>query len=356
MFKGNLAKALVRQAAPIPLHYDIIPKPPRRTAEKIFWILELMNTPTKPVSDWSCLQISGPDSRKFLQGQLTNDVDLVNSGQAGYFALCTPKGRAVSNFLLAPAPGNDEETLLFLLPSELAQTVLETLAKYIVFSKAELIHAEDLSVRCIESAEQALLQHYGIEAPDQKSWASSVSDYSVLVRCSANSGRCLLIENTENAEQFSEGLKFLSANDWQLADIRDGIGFVRAASSDEYIPQMLNMQLCNGISFTKGCYTGQEIVARAQYRGKIKRQMIRLALNSEICPAIGDEIQNTAGKTVGAVVSAAIAGKDGQGMPNCELLAVVSLKDDQELLLNQQPLQLLELPYKLDAESSEDSD
>lgn len=310
-----------------------------------------MNTLTNTISEWSCLQISGPDSRKFLQGQLSNDVDLIDLEQAGYFALCTPKGRTVSNFLLTPAPGHDADTLIFLLPSDVAETVVKTLAKYIVFSKAELTLAPNLSVRCIESAAQVLLDHYGLNPPGEKAWASSVSDNAVLIRCAANSARCLLVETYRNENQSSEFLPGLSNNDWELADIRAGIGFIRATNSDEYVPQMLNMHLCDGISFTKGCYTGQEIVARAQYKGKIKRRMVRLALSSNSCPAAGAEIQDAAGKTVGAVITAAVANRDDQGRLGCELLAVVSLKDEQQLMLDQQPLELLTLPYGSEAES-----
>lgn len=306
-----------------------------------------MNTPTTTASEWSCLQISGPDSRKFLQGQLSNDVDLIDHKQAGYFALCTPKGRTVSNFLLAPAPGHDEDTLLFLIPSDLAETVVKTLAKYIVFSKAELVQATDYSVRCIAAVDQTILDQHALAMPDKQAWASSVSDTALLIRCAATSARCLLIEAPVSSTPRSD-TPILSTNDWNLADIRDGLGFVTRANSDEYVPQMLNMHLCDGISFTKGCYTGQEIVARAQYRGKIKRRLYRLGLATNTCPGAGTEINDAAGKTVGKVITAAVAKRNDDEPQQCELLAVLSLKEEQKLSLNQQPLELLDLPYELD--------
>lgn len=310
-----------------------------------------MNKPGDQSYPWCCLKIHGADSRTFLQGQLSNDVDLVTEQQAGFFALCTPKGRTISNFLLAPAPDGDPNSLLLLLPNDVADGVLSTLAKYIVFSKADLESAPEWQLSCLSEITLDQAGALGLSLPATKTWASSVSDQAVLIRCTENGERCLLISKAAK-----DNLSCMSASDWQLADIRDGIGFVRAITSDELVPQMLNMQLNNGISFTKGCYTGQEIVARSQYRGKIKRRMYRLALTAEACPEIGSAVLDDSGKNMGIVVSAAVSERLEGSENDYEMLAVLSLKDlvAPTLSVNGDNARLLDLPYAVNGDGEEE--
>ena len=137
-------------------------------------------------------------------------------------------------------------------------------------------------------------------------------------------------------------------SDWLLGQIRAGIGQVMGPTRELFIPQMINLQAVDGVSFKKGCYTGQEIVARMQYLGKLKRRQYRLALDQQAIPAPGAEIFSpTHGSSVGEVV---IAAGTGTG---CELLAVLSAEavEDGNLHLGSLEgprLQVLTLPYELD--------
>ena len=139
-----------------------------------------------------------------------------------------------------------------------------------------------------------------------------------------------------------------SLNDWLLGQVRAGIGQVMGPTRELFIPQMINLQAVDGVSFKKGCYTGQEIVARMQYLGKLKRRQYRLALDQQAIPAPGAEIFSpTHGSSVGEVV---IAASTGEG---CELLAVLSadaVNDDNLHLgsLEGPRLHVLSLPYELD--------
>uniref|UniRef100_UPI003917D024 CAF17-like 4Fe-4S cluster assembly/insertion protein YgfZ n=1 Tax=Pseudomonas sp. TaxID=306 RepID=UPI003917D024 len=149
-------------------------------------------------------------------------------------------------------------------------------------------------------------------------------------------------------QQLAAALPQGSLNDWLLGQVRAGIGQVTGPTRELFIPQMINLQAVDGVSFKKGCYTGQEIVARMQYLGKLKRRQYRLALEQQAIPAPGTEIFSpTHGSSVGEVV---LAASTGQG---CELLAVLSaesVEDDNLHLgsLEGPSLQVLSLPYELD--------
>lgn len=310
-----------------------------------------MSASPKPNHQWTCLCIDGNDSRTFLQGQLSNDLDLINDKQGGFFALCTPKGRTLANFFIVQAPGSDPNHLLLLVPSSTAQIVLDTLAKYIVFSKADLRQTESSKVSFVQLGESFPYATLGVSAPDTQALAASTGpDVGLLQLGGAIDSKFgILIHSSTRPPHESIQPFFLSPNDIELALIRAGIGLVQGALSDEFVPQMLNMQLNNGISFTKGCYTGQEIVARAQYRGKIKRRMYRAHCVTESLPNVGAEITDAdSNKALGVVLSAARSSSE-----NTEILAVLSLKEnvEQSLMVADQTLTLADLPYDKSTET-----
>lgn len=286
---------------------------------------------------WSCLSIKGPDTRQFLQGQITNDVALVSSDRAILAGLCTPKGRLLANFYLCQLGETETNELIFLIPSSAASIVLTTLSKYIVFSKAEISELQHWAVRSvvIDSAENTLAATPGKQAMSSCSLGSGV-----MVRIEDNQSRCLLACPNSELSQLEAAITCQNDNEWPLQDIRTGLGFLQEQTSDQFIPQMLNMELTGGISFTKGCYTGQEIVARAKYKGAVKRAMCRLEIKSPILPPAGADLKNEAGeKTVGTVISSARS--DDQ---TTELLAVLN-NPDKPAYLDGIAAEKLSLPY-----------
>ncbi|MFK8020706.1 MAG: folate-binding protein YgfZ [Pseudomonadales bacterium] len=315
-----------------------------------------MSTEHDTADDWACLSIVGSDSRKFLQGQLSNDTDLIGPEKGGFFALCTPKGRTLANFFIIQQPGGAEHELLIACPQSSSQIVLDTLAKYIVFSKAELSRSENWQIGLVKLTDSFPYDTLELETPSAEAMAASQNESSAaLLRVSKESELALVFtcQNSPTAEHIA-----LSANDSTLAFIRAGIGLVNSATSDEFVPQMLNMQLNNGISFTKGCYTGQEIVARSQYRGKIKRRMYRAKLETvnetpalSESPIAGTEVADQlTGKSLGKVVSSAI-NEDG----GLELLLVLGLKEqgDQIPTIADSALEILSLPYSFESATEE---
>jgi folate-binding protein YgfZ len=233
--------------------------------------------------------------------------------------------------------------------SELLEAQLADLKKYAVFSKATLTDESAAWVRFGLQHADAALQALGLALPDS---AGATARHAGLIAIRASLGRAELWVPAEQAgvvrETLAASLPEGTLNDWLLGQVRAGIGQVVGATRELFIPQMINLQAVDGVSFKKGCYTGQEIVARMQYLGKLKRRQYRLALEQAELPAPGAEIFSpTHGSSVGEVVIAAGTGSA------VELLAVLSadaVADDNLHLgsLEGPRLRLLDLPYELD--------
>jgi hypothetical protein len=223
-----------------------------------------MTTPDCPAGRYIALIAAGRDAASFLQGQLTQDV-LAPDGLVPA-ALLTPQGRVLGTPWILAAP--DSRRLL--LPTDLGGAVLEHLRRYVLRAKLTL----------------------ALEEP-------STSDRAALTKFVA--------------QRLGES----GAANWPLTLVRAGLAEIDLATSGEWIPQMLNLDLVGAISFKKGCYTGQEIVARTQHLGRIKRRMLRYTGTGE-APASGSAL-TAGGSKVGEVV---LSATDGAA---AELLAVVNL-------------------------------
>ncbi|QLL14836.1 CAF17-like 4Fe-4S cluster assembly/insertion protein YgfZ [Pseudomonas chlororaphis] len=291
------------------------------------------------------LAVRGPDASKFLQGQLTCNLNYLSDSQSSLGARCTQKGRMQSSFrILLEGDG-----CLLAMATELLEPQLADLKKYAVFSKAKLSDESALWVRFGLGNADALLAGLGLELPAEDG-AVARNDGLIAIRASAD--RAELWAPADKAEDLREKLTAQlpegDLNQWLLGQIRAGIGQVMPATRELFIPQMLNLQAIGGVSFKKGCYTGQEIVARMQYLGKLKRRLYRLALNVEELPEPGTPLFSpTHGSSIGEVVIAARAEQ------NIELLAVLQAEaaEDGNLhlgALEGPGLQLLDLPYQLD--------
>ncbi len=238
----------------------------------------LLGTTTVSIlTDYALLGCSGPDSARFLQGQLTCNVQEVDQTHSRPGAHCTPKGRMVSDFLLAQT-GSPEQFFLRLHRETLA-ALQKALGKYIVFSKAKLRDAsEEFLIVGLQGpdAEKTAKTFFG--AAPESLHASHVHNDGVIIRVSTEPRfECWVAASNAQAlwEALTQTLTVTGPGFWHWLNIRDGSAEIRGQTVEEFIPQMLNMQLTGGISFTKGCYTGQEIVARMQYRGTLKKSLYR---------------------------------------------------------------------------------
>jgi folate-binding protein YgfZ len=292
------------------------------------------------------LAVRGVDAGKFLQGQLTCNIDYLSDAKAGLGARCTQKGRMQSSFRILP----EGDGYLLAMASELIEAQLLDLKKYAVFSKSKLTDESASWTRFGLSGGDSAMAALGVYLTQE---IDSVARGNDLIAIRVSPGRAELWVRAEKADevqaQLAVSLSQGSLNDWLLGQIRAGIGQVFGQTRETFIPQMINLQAVGGVSFKKGCYTGQEIVARMQYLGKLKRRLYRLNLSSGEVPEAGTPLFSPVhGSAVGEVV---IAANSGEGV---ELLAVLQADaaEDGNIHLGSSDglaLQMSELPYTLDS-------
>ena len=286
------------------------------------------------------LRLRGADVSRFLQGQLSNDMTRLGAQRALLAGYHNAQGRAIALLRLVQLGADD---VLAVLPRELVAPVAARLGKFVLRAK---VHLQDESPQW--SLEGALASAAtDIEAqphvPAARDAVARAGD-TLIVRCSQAPARFLLIRPA-GAPATLEGLAPLSLVDWQLAAIAAGEPQVYAATSEQFVAQMLNLDLLDGIAFDKGCYTGQEVIARAHYRGRVKRRMQRFLSGAarELRP--GDAGTLADGRAFKVIEAARRA--DG----NCEFLAVAALAADPAAAAEAagEPLvaSALPLPYEL---------
>ena len=293
------------------------------------------------------LAVRGPDANKFLQGQVTCNLNYLSDSYSSLGARCTPKGRMQSSFrILSVSDG-----YLLAMASDLLDAQLTDLKKYAVFSKSKLTDESQDWLRIGLNGADDILHSLGL--------ALATTAYSVARRddmraLRLSDGRAELWipagQATAVQAQVASQLPEAPLNDWLLAQVRAGIGQVVGSTRELFIPQMINLQAVGGVSFKKGCYTGQEIVARMQYLGKLKRRLYRLALYDSQVPEPATLLFSpTHTSSVGEVV---LAARTPDGV---ELLAV--LQDEAALngvihlgSAEGRTLSVLDLPYTLDSD------
>jgi len=293
------------------------------------------------------LAVRGVDAAKFLQGQLTCNLNYLSLDTSSLGARCTPKGRMLSSFRVVPLA----DGFALAMARELVEAQLADLKKYAVFFKAQLTDESAAWVRFGLSEGDGVLLALGLDLPAQ---AGSVARSGALLAVRLHEGRCELWAPADDADslrpRLAAQLREGGLNDWLLAQVRAGVGQVFGATRELFIPQMLNLQSLGGVSFKKGCYTGQEIVARMQYLGRLKRRLYRLHLAGGELPAPGAELFSPVHSSSVGEVAMAARSEDG-----IELLAVLqdNAVEDGRLHLGSlegPALQLLELPYTIDSD------
>lgn len=242
---------------------------------------------------YGALRFAGADARAFLQGQLTHDLRLLTRERPLLAAHCTPQGRVVAIVTLI----EDGEDVVALLPTPMVTPLHERLRKYLLRSKVKITDASDRLPQLSAAGELATLTQ-------------------------------------------------ANANEWRLAQIAAGRPQIYPETTELFVAQMLNLDLIDAISFEKGCYTGQEIVARAHYRGQVKRRMLRYRTVAPGGLRRGETVRIDAGRT-GRIVELATL-PDGR----CEFLAVVPLASAESAMQDapaaeQTAVESLPLPYEL---------
>ncbi|MBV7388505.1 tRNA-modifying protein YgfZ [Pasteurellaceae bacterium TAE3-ERU1] len=294
-----------------------------------------------PLSQFQLIDIEGADAQTFLQGQLTCDVNKLAVGENTLCAHCDPKGKVWAVYWLVKF---SETHFALLVRKALLPQALQALKKYAVFSKVTFTEREAALFGLAGSdAAKALGAH--LEAPNSETPLSQRGElHACYLACPQP--RFLLIAPVE-------GFTLKTTHDatlWDVLDQQDGVPVLSGASQQEFIPQALNLQhLGRAISFQKGCYIGQETVARAKYRGANKRALFTLIATTPVQAELGTSVElalEQNWRKTGHILSVARHN-------NTHYVQVVLAKDTQasaKLRLGEVPLAVLPLPFELNDE------
>ncbi|WP_447854458.1 tRNA-modifying protein YgfZ [Enterobacter mori] len=321
------------------------PFTPRQPAASARLPLTLMT-----LDDWALATLTGADAEKYLQGQVTADVAQLTEHQHLLAAHCDPKGKMWSNLRLF----RRQDGFALIERRSLRDAQLTELKKYAVFSKVTIAPDDEhvlLGVAGFQA--RAALKNLFSELPDAEKQVVSEGETSILW-FEHPAERFLLVTDAATAERVTDALRgeaqLNNSQQWLALNIEAGLPVIDAVNSAQFIPQATNIQALGGISFKKGCYTGQEMVARAKFRGANKRALWTLAGRASRVPEAGEDLELKMGENwrrTGTVL-AAVQLDDGR------LLVQVVMNNDMEadsvfrVRDDANTLSIEPLPYSLD--------
>jgi len=300
------------------------------------------------LSHFSTVVIAGGDAAEFIQGQFTNDVDKVDANNSQISGFCNNKGRLIANFHLF----QNQQNYFISIKSDLVERSISHLQNYVLRAEVAI---QDISEQLI---------HIGISGKNAGSLLApfidnlsttvdsvSSNDNYIAICVAGNTPRYEIFCSFEHAKTLWQTItgkaKVVNGVYWDYLNIQNGLPFIDNNTSEEFVPQMTNMDLINGISFEKGCYTGQEIVARTHYLGKQKRRTYRIKITSETEPETGEQLataSSTENQYIGTLVTVYSVSEN-----EYEALAVIQIKSVQEENLKLKntgsDVVLLDLPY-----------
>lgn len=304
------------------------------------------------VSHTGLIAVRGADAAAFLQGQLTNDIRQVSVQHSQLSAYCSPKGRVLACMRIFM-----RDDIYYLgLPREILDATLKRLRLFVLRAKVTLDDASDTLIRI------------GYAGPQTEATLRAVLDAVpaiidevrhnrtlTLLRIRGPQPRFEIIGDAADITKLWTALRVFAtpagADVWDLLDIRAGLPSVYATTCDAFVPQMINLQALGGISFTKGCYTGQEIVARMHYLGTLKRRMYLAHITTDTAPQPGNALYASGTEqtqSIGSIVAARPAPQGG-----FTTLAVVEIKSAATAPVHLHNaagplLEFMELPYALE--------
>ncbi|MBB5191409.1 hypothetical protein HNQ50_002139 [Silvimonas terrae] len=300
-----------------------------------------------PLSQFGLIRFRGEETGAFLQGQLSSDVRQLESGLAQYSSYSTPKGRMLASFLIFRM-GDD---YLLQISRDLQAVIQKRLVMFVMRSKTKADDASDevalIGVAGVNAAAVVKAVAGDVPAGDfaHYAWPQGVA-------LALPDGRYELAVAVDAAPAVWQALRQAGATPvgepvWRLSEVRAGTPWITGTTQDEFVPQMANMELIGAVSFNKGCYPGQEIVARTQYLGKLKRRMYRVRVEGEATAGQDVFSPEMNGQASGKIMLAAPAGKG-----TSEALVVVQMSSlEHGLHLGDAAgpqAQVLDLPYAVE--------
>jgi folate-binding protein YgfZ len=312
------------------------------------------------VSQFSTLVIAGGDAKEFMQGQFTNDTDRVDEDNSQLSAFCNNKGRMAANFRLF----ENQQNYFFSVKNSLVDHSIQHLQNYILRAQVAI---QDVSEQLIHlgisgSNAEKLLSPF-IEISNRDVDGVSSNENYIIIRAADHhkntKPRYEVFCSFEHAKKLWEAVstqaETVNSSSWDYLNIQAGLPFIDDKTSEEFVPQMVNMDLINGVSFTKGCFTGQEIIARMHYLGKLKKRCFKVHIASEDRPAAGNKLfaENArAGQNTGMIIQAEKNPESGY-----DALAVIQIADTESNLFlgdaDGPVVTVKELPYAFESSANE---
>ena len=294
------------------------------------------------------IRVSGADARSFLQGQFSSDIQQLSADQTQISSYCNPKGRMLAIMRIVPA----QDDLLLVLPKTVLPVIQKRLQLYILRAEVRLQDESDtLAIMELAGPSVAAV----LPAVPEQDSAQKQEGALHILRLSGDRPRYQLIGPMAEVQSYwqqavQQHIIPTEACAWRLLDIRAGLPMLYPETVEAFVPQMTNLELVGGVSFQKGCYTGQEVVARMHYLGKQKRRMYRVQIAPGAEVVIGQAVYATDAReqAVGTFIDVAPLGAAG----GYEALVVCQINSIENHSLSLHPggqagpaIQRLSLPY-----------
>ncbi len=266
----------------------------------------LTGTVFADLSHYALVAVHGDDAETFLQGQFSNDLRQVTGNHSLLAAYCSPKGRMLASFRLF----HHGDSYYLRMPESMVENTIKRLRMYVMRSQVTFEDTVDTFIPLGISgpdAQQELARATGLTPPEKENEVVQKDDLT-MIRVAGIHPRFEIYAGFDRARQLWDSFNVkcapVGASPWNLLEIHAGLPTVYPETMEAFVPQMANLQLVQGVSFKKGCYPGQEVVARMQYLGKLKRRMYLCRIEEETAPQIGEECFDALGddQSVGKVV------------------------------------------------------
>lgn len=318
---------------------------------------ELDKAVLTPLDHLCCYEVSGEDAQTFLQGQLTNDVNEISLTLGQLSSYCTPKGRMLATFYICKL----QDKYLILIRKDVAESVISRLKMFVLRAKVAINEhpATNVLIGLAGSSTKSILGALNLHQPNNDNEVTCTNN-SLCMKVPGIIPRYLLIGdetfNTKIEKLDKSNVDVYTSDYWQWLDIMSGIPSVTAATQESFVPQMANMELINGVSFSKGCYPGQEIVARLHYLGNASRRMYRIEVSTDKAINPGDDIyqsESDSNQAIGSVVSA--IKEDADKFAGLAVLRIEAAQQNKVSIGSPTgiPATIMSLPYEVPTEKKE---
>lgn len=294
------------------------------------------------------IRFSGAEAQTFLHNQLTCDVGALAPGHSTYGGYCTPKGRVLATFLL----WRSGEDFFMQLPSSLREPIQKQISKFILRAKVKAADASsEWTLLGGAGSDAAALVRRAVGAIPTTVHQIAQASGATVIKLPGDRYEIVAARDKAQALQgsLSSGADQVGPDHWEQLDIRAGVPVILPATQEAFVPQMVNLDLIGGVSLTKGCYPGQEIVARMHYRGTLKQRMYLANVGGTDLPQPGDKLYSPdfGEQACGTIVNAARSPEGGH-----DVLAVIQIasaeKGDVHWKAPGGPaLRLMQLPYSV---------